>query len=164
METGTTSKTCTKVHACVLSCCHCVWLFETPLTIACQVPLSMIFSRQEYCCGLSCPRPGGLPHPGIKPVSWSPALAGGFFTTCATWKAPKQWYLDQLLINPRGAGCWKCHRGHGRKKICNSQQGWNLWENLHCSCCNNTLTSCICYIKVKMKMLVVSNSSWLHGL
>ena len=34
--------------------------------------------------------PGDLPDPGIKPVSLpSPALAGGFFTTSATWEAPK---------------------------------------------------------------------------
>ena len=32
---------------------------------------------------------GYLPDPGIKPMSLaSPALAGGFFTTIATWEAP----------------------------------------------------------------------------
>ena len=32
---------------------------------------------------------GNLPNPGIKPASLtSPALAGGFFTTSATWEAP----------------------------------------------------------------------------
>ena len=47
------------------------------------------FSRQEYWSGLPCPPPRDLPHPGIEPVSLtSPALAGGFFTTCATWEAP----------------------------------------------------------------------------
>ena len=49
-------------------------------TVACQAPLSMEFSRQEYWNGLPCPPPGDLPDPGIKPVSLtSPALAGGFF-------------------------------------------------------------------------------------
>ena len=38
-------------------------------TIACQAPLSMRFSRQEYWSGLPCPPPGDLPNPGIKPVS-----------------------------------------------------------------------------------------------
>ena len=33
------------------------------------------------------PSPGDLPDPGIKPLS--PALAGGFFTTSATWEAYK---------------------------------------------------------------------------
>ena len=37
------------------------------------------------------PPPGDLPDPGFKPRSLSlvsPALAGGFFTTSATWEAP----------------------------------------------------------------------------
>ena len=46
----------------------------TPLTIACQVPLSMGFSRQEYWRGLAFPPPGNFPNPGIKPMS--PALLG----------------------------------------------------------------------------------------
>ena len=41
----------------------------TPWTVAHQVPLSMEFSRQEYCNGLSFPHPGDLPDPGIEPVS-----------------------------------------------------------------------------------------------
>ena len=54
----------------------------------CQAPLSMGFSRQEYCSGLPFPPPGDLPDAGIKPVSLaSPELAGGFFTTSANWEA-----------------------------------------------------------------------------
>ena len=63
---------------CVLS--H-VRLFATPWTVACQAPLSMEFSRQEYWSGMPCPPPGDLPYPGIKlecPVS--PISAGRFFT------------------------------------------------------------------------------------
>ena len=53
-----------------------------------MAPLSMGFSRQEYWSGLPCPPPGDLPDPEIEPVSlMSPALAGGFFTTSATWEA-----------------------------------------------------------------------------
>ena len=48
----------------------------------------MGFSRQEYWSGLSCPPPGDLPDPGIELMSLtSPAMAGGFFTTSATWEA-----------------------------------------------------------------------------
>ena len=37
---------------------------------------------------------GNLPDPVIEPTSlMSPALAGGFFTTSATWEAPKMWYI-----------------------------------------------------------------------
>ena len=50
-----------------------------PVTVACQSPLSMEFSRQEYWSGLLFPTLGGLPNPGIKPESpVSPGLAGGF--------------------------------------------------------------------------------------
>ena len=38
----------------------------TPWTIACQVPLSMGISRQEYWSRLPFPSPGDLPHPGIE--------------------------------------------------------------------------------------------------
>ena len=41
----------------------------TPWTAACQAPLSMGFSRQEYWSGLPFPSPGDLPDPGIEPMS-----------------------------------------------------------------------------------------------
>ena len=50
----------------------CVQLFATLWTVALQVPLSMGFSRQEYCSGFPFPSPGDLPDPGIEPTS--PAL------------------------------------------------------------------------------------------
>ena len=76
--------------------CRCVpakslqsCLFATLWTVACQPPLSIGFSRQEYWSGLPCPPPGDLPNPGIKPASLaSPVLAGRFFITSATWEAP----------------------------------------------------------------------------
>ena len=44
----------------------------TPWNVACQSPLSMGFSRQEYWSGLPFPSPGDLSDQGIKPRS--PAL------------------------------------------------------------------------------------------
>ena len=38
-----------------------------PWTVACQAPLSMGFSRQEYWSGLPFPSPGDLPDPGMEP-------------------------------------------------------------------------------------------------
>ena len=64
-------------------------LLVTPWAIAHQAPLSMAFSRQEYWSGLPCPPPGDLPDPGIKSMPhMSPGLAGRFFTTSTTCKAP----------------------------------------------------------------------------
>ena len=56
----------------------------------CSPPGSSVmeFSRQEYWSGVPFPTPGSIPDPWIKPMSLaSPALAGGFFTTSATWEA-----------------------------------------------------------------------------
>ena len=56
----------------------------TPWTVACQAPLSVEFSRQEYYSALPFPTPGNLPDAGIKPESLeSSALAGGLFTISA---------------------------------------------------------------------------------
>ena len=76
----------TYIHImCVLSHFNHVQLFETLWTVALQAPLSMGFSRLEYWSGLPCPPPGDLSDPGIEPES--PASAGGFFATSATWEA-----------------------------------------------------------------------------
>ena len=58
-----TSRDGTHLFLCELN--H-VQLFETPWTVACQAPLSMGFSRQEYWSGLPFPTPGDLLDPGIK--------------------------------------------------------------------------------------------------
>ena len=56
-------------------------LFPILWTVACQAPLSMGFSRQEYWSGLPFPPPGALPLPGTEPAPLlSSALAGGLFT------------------------------------------------------------------------------------
>ena len=56
--------------------CRCVpakslqsCLFATLWTVACQPPLSIGFSRQEYWSGLPCPPLGDLLNPGIEPRS-----------------------------------------------------------------------------------------------
>ena len=69
----------------------------TPWAVGCQASLSIEFSRQEYWSGVPFPPPGDLPNPGIKPACLaSPALAGGFFTTRATWEA--SYPLSSLTI------------------------------------------------------------------
>ena len=73
----------------MLNCLSCVQLFAPQWTVGHQALLSIGLSRQEYWSGLPCSPPGGLPNSGIEPkFLMSPALAGGFFTTSATWEAP----------------------------------------------------------------------------
>ena len=55
--------------ACMLSRFSHVQLFATLWTVACQAPLSMEFSRQEYWSEQPCPSLGDLAHPGIESVS-----------------------------------------------------------------------------------------------
>ena len=61
--------------ACMLSCFSLV----TPWTAACQAPLLMEFTRQEYWSGLPFPSAGDLPHPGqthVFHVSYSSVPLG----------------------------------------------------------------------------------------
>ena len=80
---------CTTFLLSMLSCFSHVWLFVTPWTVACQAPLSMGFSRQEYWTGLSCPLPGHLPDfgrgwnfscPSTLLTLCKPYLVGKFYT------------------------------------------------------------------------------------
>ena len=59
----------------------------TPRPVACQAPLSMGFSRQEYWSGLPCPSPEDLPDLGTEPRS--PTLEA-----------------DSLLTEPIGKPQW----------------------------------------------------------
>ena len=64
-----------------------VRLFTATWTVACQTPLPIGFSRQEYWSGVPFNTLEDLPDPRIKPMSLvSSALAGRFFTTGATWE------------------------------------------------------------------------------
>ena len=66
-----------------------VRLFATPGTVACQAPLSMGLSWQEYWSELPCPPLGYLPNLGVELISSpAPALTDGFFTTEPPGKTP----------------------------------------------------------------------------
>ena len=74
---------CVCVCVCIQLFNH-VRLFATPRTVACQSPLSMGFSKQEYWSELPFPPPGDLPNPGIEP-----ALAAGLFISLPPGKPRK---------------------------------------------------------------------------
>ena len=82
------SDSVTHKYICVSDSCSIMPDSFQPHRLACQAPLSMEFSRQDYWSGLPCPSPADLPDPGIEPTSLiSPALAGRFFSTSTTWEA-----------------------------------------------------------------------------
>ena len=72
---------------CMLSHFGHIQPFATLWIITRKAPLSMGFVKQEYWSGLPCPPPGYIPDSGIEPsYLMSPALAGMFFTTSATYE------------------------------------------------------------------------------
>ena len=90
-----------------------VQLFASLWTVVCQVSLSVEFSRQEYWSGLPFHSPRNLPDPGIKSESLtSPALAGGFFTTSATWEARPD-LIPRALQSRKN---WPCLETHMEQK------------------------------------------------
>ena len=94
-----------------------VQLFVTPWTVACQAPLSMEFSRQEYWSGFPFPSSRDLPDPGIEPKClMSPALVGRFFITSATWEVTKWSRAKAKRVLSRE------HTGHGKHPFPTTQE------------------------------------------
>ena len=59
-----------KSFYCRLNCSlELIYFAHTLATVACQAPLSMRFSRQEYWSELPFPSPGDLPNSGMEPRS-----------------------------------------------------------------------------------------------
>ena len=81
------------------------------MNVACQDPLSMGFSRQEYWSGLPCPPPGDLPDPGVKPT---------YYVSCigidATWEA----LIIPSVLDFRFQSNVTCPRSHRK---------WQNWDS-----------------------------------
>ena len=90
---------CVRAHTCSVAQ-SCPTLQAHGLYVATQAPLG--FPRQEYRSRLPFPTQGDLPHSG--PTSHaSSAMAGGFFTTSATWE------VYSLLLRELCKGfCYNC--------------------------------------------------------
>ena len=78
----------------------CIRLFVTLWTVSHQVPLSMGFSRQEYCSELPHPPPGIFPTQGsnlrlLCLLHWQ---EGSLPTTSATWEAHIKFKKKTKLI------------------------------------------------------------------
>ena len=77
-----------------------------PWTVACQAPLSMGFSKQEYWSGLPFPFPEDLPDPGIEPRS--PALQAEFLPPELEGRSGKSTETFSMKRScwPRNPTCW----------------------------------------------------------
>ena len=120
-----------------------VWLFETPSwTVAYQAPLSMVFSRWEYCNVLLFPSPGDLPNPGIEPRS--PTLQADALTSEPPGKTREPWMVW------KGKKIWHRKVSPPDQKVCNillerswvqllrTPKRWSSWAKaemtLSCGC------------------------------
>ena len=67
--------------------------------VDCSLSGSPVHGLLQATGELPFPSPGDLPDPWIKPVSlMSPELAGGLFTTSASWKAQAPGKIKNILI------------------------------------------------------------------
>ena len=80
----------------------CIQLIATPWTVACQDPLSMGFSRQEYWSGLLFPSPGDLPDPGMEPGSLNWHKRAVAFQVTKTEQAVKICWATRLCFRQAG--------------------------------------------------------------
>ena len=122
-------------------------ILVTPWTVACQAPLSMAFSRQEYWSGVPFPFPGNLPDLGIEPGS--PALQEDsllseppgkpMFTymiylfihhqgPCMVWEYVSSWAPLLGQLNLAHIPCWLCNAPMTWERLVHSFQFClNLW-------------------------------------
>ena len=118
-----------------------VWLFAILWIVACQAPLSMGFSRQEYQSGLSCPPPGGLPDLGIEDTLYLLHLQAGSLLLVSPGKPSRD---DGSLHY------FKHHLGHEYMVVsqdCCSVVALKTWGHL-----------CISHVWVEEKMPFVSTT------
>ena len=74
-------------------------------TVACQAPLSMGFSRQEYWSRLLFPSPGDLPESGIE--FGSPALQAD----STVWAIREAQFPEVMALRDVAFGRWLGHEG-----------------------------------------------------
>ena len=142
---------------CVLSCFSHVWLCVTLWTIACQAPLSMTFSRQEYWSVLPCLLQGIFPTQGLNPhlSHWQgdylPLVPPGSPQIDhhnkyinnekfeLLWELPKMWHKMNKC-------CWK--NGANRFSWCRVAMNFQLVENTISVKCNKAKCNKMRYVCV----------------
>ena len=105
----------------------------TPQTTACQAPLSMGFSRQEYQSGLPFPSPEDLSNPGIK--LGSPALQTDTLPT-KLWGKPQK-----LRLIGSGRNYWWFY-----VTMIQSQTQLSDWTEYGIKTRKLTMVQCVCKV------------------
>ena len=110
------NETIIRQSLCALLCLiaqSCPTLFESVLTVACQVSRPWGFFKQEYWSGLPCPPPGDLPNPGIKPRS--PALQADSLPSEPPGKPKNTGVVSLSLLQIFPIREWNLGLLHGRR-------------------------------------------------
>ena len=92
--------------------CSVVSDSATPWTVARKAPLSMGFSRQEYCSVLPFPFPGYFPNQGSNPCLLHWQVDFFFFYHWATWKPSchqSHQELQNACFKRVSTHPWSCH-------------------------------------------------------
>ena len=135
---------------CAQSLSH-VWLLVTPWTVACQSPLSLEFSRQEYWSGLPFPPPG----------SGGGLVTKSCLTLAVSWTVPcqaslsmefsRQEYWSSLVSFSRGSSqlryqTWvSCTAGGFFPDWATSSRGSSQPRDWTCVSCVSCIGSWILY-------------------
>ena len=105
---------------CMLSCFSHVQLFVTSWSVEHRLLCPCDSPGKNTGAGCHFLLQGNLPDPGIKPMSpMSSVLAGGFFTTRATWE-----YRWNLKYDTSGGLPW----WSSGLRICLEMQGTGIWS------------------------------------
>ena len=128
----------------------CAWLFVTASPVACQAPLSIEFSRQEYWSGLPFPSPRGSSK--RRDRTWVSWIASRFFNIWAIWaqnlkkKKRVKYSIDHfvywLVSFPCGSDCKEssCNAGDlGSIPRLGRSPGEGNSYPLHYSCLENPM-------------------------
>ena len=83
-----------QIHCCCVCMLSHVWLFTTLWTLACQAPLSIGFSRQEYWSAVSFSRGSSQ----LRDQTSISHIAGRFFTTSTGWEDPLDLYKNPIVF------------------------------------------------------------------
>jgi len=137
-------------------------LSATLWTVACQVSLSMGFSRQEYCSGLRFPSPGDIPGPGIKALFLlSPAFQADSLPTEPSGKSstpgnfPNQGLHLHFLRISSIAGRFVTAESLGKPYI-------NIYLSNYLSIHKHTQTHNTRNITQPSKQILPFATSWMH--
>ena len=101
---------------CILSCFSSVGLFTTLWTVTTRFFCPWGSPDKNTRVGCYTLLQGIFPTQGLNPYLMSIALAGGFFTTSATWEIQPYVYMDPFSLKPHFHPDWQSSKKRKKEK------------------------------------------------